>query len=64
MGMTAERASTSRSGEKTRSSAPAVDAELERIREAIRGIQFGEVRIVIQDGLIVQIERLEKQRFR
>lgn len=40
------------------------DSELESIREAVRGIRYGEVRVIIQDGLIVQIERLEKQRFR
>ncbi|WP_337175247.1 YezD family protein [Paludisphaera sp.] len=40
------------------------DSELEQIREAVRGIRYGEVRVIIQDGLIVQIERLEKQRFR
>lgn len=59
-----ERTSTSRNGGKASAPAPAADVELERIRDAVRGIQFGEVRIVIQDGLIVQIERLEKQRFR
>jgi hypothetical protein len=40
------------------------DNELERIRQAVRGIRFGEVRVIIQDGLIVQIERVEKQRIR
>ena len=40
------------------------EPELEPIREAVRGIRYGEVRVIIQDGLIVQIERLEKQRFR
>ncbi len=40
------------------------DLELEQIRKAVQGIRFGEVRVIIQDGLIVQIERVEKQRFR
>lgn len=40
------------------------DPELERIRDAVRGLRYGEVRVIIQDGLVVQIERLEKQRFR
>ena len=40
------------------------DLELEPIRDAVRGIRYGEVRVIIQDGVIVQIERLEKQRFR
>jgi hypothetical protein len=45
---------------------PAVDGELdlERFRSAVRGIRYGEVRVVIQDGVIVQIERVERQRLR
>ena len=38
--------------------------DLERLASAIRGIRYGEVRVVIQDGVIVQIERLERQRLR
>ena len=37
---------------------------MDRIRSAIRGIRYGEVRAVIQDGVIVQIERIERQRLR
>ena len=40
------------------------DHEIEQIRRAVKGIRFGEVRVIIQDGLIVQIERVEKQRIR
>jgi hypothetical protein len=43
---------------------PARDSELDQVRKAVRGIRFGEVRLIIQDGLIVQIERVEKQRLR
>ena len=43
---------------------PARDVELDQVRKAVRGIRFGEVRLIIQDGLIVQIERVEKQRLR
>ncbi len=42
----------------------AKDVELDQIRKAVQGIRFGEVRLIIQDGLIVQIERVEKQRLR
>jgi hypothetical protein len=42
----------------------AVDPEFESIRAAIQGIRFGEVRIVIQDGVVIQIDRLEKQRLK
>lgn len=37
--------------------------KLKAIEKAIEGIQFGEVQITIQDGVIVQINRVEKQRF-
>ena len=40
------------------------DPEFEQIRKAVKGIRFGEVRVIIQDGLVVQIERIEKQRLR
>ncbi|WP_082332625.1 YezD family protein [Lysinibacillus contaminans] len=39
------------------------DEKLEAIAKAIQDLQFGEVHITIQDGIIVQINRLEKQRF-
>ena len=45
-------------------SAPAVDLDLDRMRKAVSGIRYGEVRVIIQDGVIVQIERIEKQRLR
>ncbi len=40
------------------------EAVLERVRTALQGIRFGEVRLIIQDGEIVQIERMEKERLR
>ncbi len=42
----------------------ATDLDLDRIRRAIGGIRYGEVRLIIQDGAIIQIERIEKQRLR
>ena len=35
---------------------------LEQIRGALRGLQFGEVKVVVQDGVVVQIERTERTR--
>lgn len=40
------------------------DLDLEPIRAAVEGVRYGEVRVIIQDGVIVQIERVEKQRLR
>ena len=38
------------------------DEYLEPIREALEGLQFGEVVIAVHDGEIVQINRTEKMR--
>ena len=35
---------------------------LERIRAALRGLRYGTVTAVVQDGCIVQVERTEKIR--
>jgi hypothetical protein len=51
-------------GSKERRPAIDRDIDMERLRSAIQGIQYGEVRVVIQDGVIVQIERVERQRLR
>jgi hypothetical protein len=37
---------------------------MEQIRDALRGLRFGNVSIVVQDGVVVQIERTEKRRLR
>jgi hypothetical protein len=41
-----------------------VSDPFERVAGALNGLQYGEVRVIVQDGLIVQIERTEKQRLR
>jgi hypothetical protein len=40
----------------------AVEAALEQIRTALRGIAYGTITIAIQDGVVVQIDRTEKLR--
>lgn len=35
---------------------------LDRIQDALRGLRYGTVTAVVQDGVIVQIERMEKVR--
>jgi hypothetical protein len=37
---------------------------LEQIRQALQGLRFGNVTIVVQDGVVVQIDRTEKRRLR
>ena len=41
-----------------------IDAAMQSIREALVGLQFGEVTVVMQDGVVVQLERTERRRFR
>jgi hypothetical protein len=43
--------------------APADDA-LNQIRDSLRGLRFGSVNIIVQDGVIIQIDRTEKRRLR
>ena len=40
------------------------DAEMQPVRDALRGLRYGVVNIVVQDGVIVQIDRTEKRRIR
>jgi hypothetical protein len=35
---------------------------LERIRAALRGLRFGTVTAIVQDGVVVQVDRTEKVR--
>ena len=35
---------------------------LDHVQAALTGMQFGQVTVVVQDGLIVQVERTEKVR--
>jgi hypothetical protein len=37
---------------------------LEHIRQALSGLQFGEVSVIVQDGVVVQVDRIERKRFR
>ena len=45
-------------------SSPAPELDLDQIRGALKGIRHGEIRVIVQDGRIVQIDRLEKRRLR
>lgn len=38
--------------------------EWSQIREALKGLKFGSVSIIVQDGVVVQIDRMEKRRIR
>jgi hypothetical protein len=36
---------------------------LPHIEEALRGLQFGQVTVIVQDGVVVQVDRTERRRF-
>lgn len=40
------------------------DHELSHVRDALRGLKFGTVTLIVQDGVVVQIDRTEKRRLR
>ena len=60
--MSADRNSSDRSADDVSSGKR--DDPLGLIQEALRGLRFGHVTVVVQDGVVVQIERLEKRRVR
>jgi hypothetical protein len=39
-----------------------IDDTLERIRTALHGLRYGTVTLVVQDGVVVLVERTEKIR--
>jgi hypothetical protein len=41
-----------------------IDDELNQIRDSLRGLRFGSVNIIVQDGVVIQIDRTEKRRLR
>jgi hypothetical protein len=40
------------------------DDEINQIRESLRNLRYGSVNIIVQDGVIIQIDRTEKRRLR
>jgi hypothetical protein len=48
----------------TRERGNAVEEALDQIRESLRGLRFGSVNIIVQDGVVIQIDRTEKRRLR
>lgn len=43
---------------------PAAPVPLAEIEAAVRSIRYGVVQIIVQDGVVVQIDRTEKMRLR
>jgi len=58
--------SANTSDERSPARNPSLDLEqaLLHIREALRGLEYGELSIIVQDGVVIQIERTERKRLR
>jgi hypothetical protein len=41
-----------------------LDQALDEIRQALTGLRYGQVTAIVQDGLVIQIERTERRRLR
>lgn len=49
----------------TRVDPPGVfDEAMEQIRQALLGLRFGTISIIVQDGVVIQLERTERRRLR
>jgi hypothetical protein len=40
------------------------DDATEAIRHALRGLRFGQIVVIVQDGVVVQVDRTERRRLR
>jgi hypothetical protein len=40
------------------------EQDWQQIQDALRGLRYGSVNIIVQDGVIVQVDRTEKRRLR
>lgn len=45
-------------------SGPLTDSVLSALSEALRGVRYGTVTVIIQDGRVVQIDRTERKRLK
>lgn len=41
-----------------------LEEALAHVRDALCGLEYGEISIVVQDGVVIQIERTERRRIR
>jgi hypothetical protein len=40
------------------------DDAIEQVRQALTGLRYGTISIVVQDGVVIQIERTERRRLK
>ena len=67
-GKTMDRASHNRPDQEDGAPPPrseaALDEALKQIRQSLVGLQYGQVSVFVQDGVVVQVERTERKRLR
>lgn len=37
---------------------------IEAVRHALRGLRYGQIVVIVQDGVVVQVDRTERRRLR
>jgi hypothetical protein len=47
-----------------RDEAPLDREAMEAIRRALNGLRYGQVVVIVQDGVVVQVDRTERRRLR
>jgi hypothetical protein len=47
-----------------RNETPLDHEAIEAIRQALRGLRYGQIVVVVQDGVVVQVDRTERRRLR
>lgn len=51
-------------GERTKQRGRVPDVVVDAIVEALRGVKYGQITVTVQDGLVVQIDRMERRRLK
>jgi hypothetical protein len=47
-----------------RNEAPLDNEAVDAIRHALRGLRYGQIIVIVQDGVVVQVDRTERRRLR
>jgi hypothetical protein len=47
-----------------RNEAPLDSEAVDAIRHALRGLRYGQIIVIVQDGVVVQVDRTERRRLR
>ena len=41
-----------------------IDDAIEAVRRALEGLRYGQVVVIVQDGVVIQVDRTERRRLR